>query len=368
MQRVEADEVGAFGGGHPRESGEVGEVADAPVARRAELVELAPRGPRRGRAPASRAGGRRRPPARGARAHRRSGRRRGSPAAPPRCRPGRRRRRAARFSVVGRRAELAAVDRVVAALDRVARGEVVERAHPCSSSAKRTENGAERLASRCRGSPGRTRPGPARAVSVRLARSRQVRAVEPPVDGDEPVLRGDDAAGVAAGAAPAAARPRGAARRGARRRSRASPGLRRSRAGPVELRGLEGRRVVRVGDAGARRRRRSKAAKCRNSRRRPSRTASASSPSKSVKKAKGRVSPHSSPMKSSGHVRRQQQDRGQRPDASARGASVDQPLAEGAVADLVVVLQEVDEGEWAAGARSARRAVRRPAWRDGSPW
>ena len=33
-----------------------------------------------------------------------------------------------------------------------------------------------------------------------------------------------------------------------------------------------------------------------------------------------------------------------------------QALAEGAVADLVVVLEEVDEGAWAAGARSARRA------------
>ena len=49
-----------------------------------------------------------------------------------------------------------------------------------------------------------------------------------------------------------------------------------------------------------------------------------------------------------------------------RGGEVAQALAEGAVADLVVVLQEIDERQQAAGGRSVRRAIcraRRPKLR-----
>ena len=104
----------------------------------------------------------------------------------------------------------------------------------------------------------------------------------------------------------------------------------------------------------------------RTRRARPSVTAAASSPSKSQKNRNGVAAPNSSPMNSSGGDGASSSDR-PRPSQRARSAQRGEPLAERAVADLVVVLQEVDErGRRQVRARlAARRAV---AVGRGSPW
>ena len=141
---------------------------------------------------------------------------------------------------------------------------------------------------------------------------------------------------------------------------------------PVEPRGGKGRQRVRIGDLRRAPPRRRTAGNFWNSRRRPSRTASASSSWKSVKKQNGWVAPHSSPMNSSGTF-----------GASSSTAcialtagpwrQIGDALAEGAVADLVVVLHEGDErGRRQMPARlAAHRAVavaarRRPGRRSRS--
>ena len=109
---------------------------------------------------------------------------------------------------------------------------------------------------------------------------------------------------------------------------------------------------VRVGDLGRgasrRRTRRTRA----NSRRRPSRTSSASSSLWSVKNRNGARVPVSSPMNSSGICGHSSSSA-----CAARSASAvrqrGQPVADRAVADLVVVLQADDEG----GGRQARRSL-----------
>ena len=78
--------------------------------------------------------------------------------------------------------------------------------------------------------------------------------------------------------------------------------------------------------------------------RRPLRTASARSPPKSQKNGKGAFEPHSSPMNSMGMDRRQQQHCQRRLDRP-RIRDAFEPVAQRAIADLVVVLQEVDEGD-----------------------
>ena len=71
-----------------------------------------------------------------------------------------------------------------------------------------------------------------------------------------------------------------------------------------------------------------------------------------------RVAPHSSPMNSSGGIGREQRD-GQRGLERGLVGQRRQPLAQRAVADLVVVLQEIDECRRRQSAGSARRAARR---------
>ena len=100
-----------------------------------------------------------------------------------------------------------------------------------------------------------------------------------------------------------------------------------------------------------------------NSCRRPSATCAPNSPPRSLQYRNGSGAAHSCPMKSSGRRGRQEQDgrgRAHRLGGSERG----DPLAEGAVADLVVVLEESHEGgrrqrgaRLAAGASAMRRQI-----------
>ena len=143
------------------------------------------------------------------------------------------------------------------------------------------------------------------------------------------------------------ARGRAAARRRASRRPSGSPSR-------VSLERSEGRLVLRVGHLLA-----ANSAKAANSRRRPSRVATAISSSMwSEKNWNGARSPCSSPWKSIGvNGARSVHERGER-------ARLDgQPVAERAVADLVVVGGEDDERARArsssAGAPKRRRAERR---------
>ena len=77
--------------------------------------------------------------------------------------------------------------------------------------------------------------------------------------------------------------------------------------------------------------------------RRPLRTASASSPPKSQKNGNGVFEPHSSPMNSIGIIGASKVIAKRRLDRLRIGDALE-PVAERAVADLVVVLQEIDEG------------------------
>ena len=114
----------------------------------------------------------------------------------------------------------------------------------------------------------------------------------------------------------------------------------------VELRAPEGRRVLRVGHLLA-----ANAAKAANSRRRPSRVAAAISSSMwSVKNWNGAVSPYSSPMKSIGVNGDSSVHEG-----GERSRLGGQAVAEGAVADLVVVLAKTTKAA-AGGRRRARRS------------
>ena len=99
-----------------------------------------------------------------------------------------------------------------------------------------------------------------------------------------------------------------------------------------------------------------KEAKRLNSLRRPLRTASPSSPWKVAEEQERLAAAPLLAHEEQRRRRREQLDGGQRLQLLFVGER-DQPLAKRAVADLVVVLQEVDEARTAAGGRSARRAA-----------
>ena len=163
---------------------------------------------------------------------------------------------------------------------------------------------------------------------------------------------------------PAPARPRAGARP-SRARSASRAWWKRepvlvdggARVTPVQHRALEGRLGLGIGDALARRRDRRTPEKRANSRRRPSETSGPSSGPRSLKNRKGSGAAHSSPMNSSGSAGESRSTAVAARTASGESERGD-PLAEGAIADLVVVLEEAHEGgRGQVRARLAARAV-----------
>ena len=103
-----------------------------------------------------------------------------------------------------------------------------------------------------------------------------------------------------------------------------------------------------------------------NSARRPLRTASASAPLKVAEERERLRAPHSSPMNISGGIGASSMTASAASHGGRIGKRVE-ALAERAVADLVVVLQEIDEGGGRQARRSARRAGVPPRCAERSP-